>query len=217
MQTIWVYGCSFSEPFQLEGKDKNGDYLPVERDNNGNRILKADYWGSILARNLGFEVRTRSWAGCGWNKIQSEIQKTWMSWDTDDIIIISPSFFSRPTIVEFQDWRTIKYVSLLKSIKEIQTYNEERWLSTIRFTQRAGFRVYTWLVDAVEFESIPENTIPAPDGDINWQNWMMNHKEYWTSLPGEVYEKGDWHFNAECHKVVAERMYNYIKYENTNN
>ena len=61
MNKLWIYGCSFSEPFQLE----NGG--PVW--DNDNRVLSADYWGTHLAKKLNLECVTRSMSGIGWNYI----------------------------------------------------------------------------------------------------------------------------------------------------
>lgn len=72
MNTVCVYGCSFSEPFQLEPGGP-------EWDHQGDRVVKADYWGTHLARQLGLNLVTRSSSGMGLNHILDQISVTWQN------------------------------------------------------------------------------------------------------------------------------------------
>jgi hypothetical protein len=199
MNTVWVYGCSFSEPFQLESGGP-------EWDHQGDRIIKADYWGTHLAKRLGLNLVTRSSSGIGLNHIMDQIAGTWHRWHSDDIVVISPSFFSRVTMPEFIDISVSEHnAHLFRSWDQISQYNQQRWHNYIRLYQTQCRRLYTWCVDD------PSSTaglqlITAPGDLVNWKHWMDQHPEYWQSLPGVVYPLGDWHFNAAGHSAVAERM-----------
>jgi hypothetical protein len=159
---LWVYGCSFSEPFQIE---RGG----AEWDEQGYRKLRADYWGTHLANKLNAECITRSLSGIGWNYITEKIDADVLDWHKDDIIIISPSFFSRVTFNElikidsqseladkFNDWNTVV------------DYNEHRWSRKVATLQHFGYRVYTWVVDQPMFVDLPENLIQAQE-HISWK------------------------------------------------
>ena len=199
MNTVWVYGCSFSEPFQLESGG-------ARIDQQGDRIISADYWGTILARRLGWNLVTRSVSGVGLNHILDQIADTWQRWHSDDIVIISPSFFSRVSIPEFHNISVNEHnAHLFLSWDQISLRNQQRWHSYIRLYTTRCRRLYTWCVDD------PVSTgdlqlITAPGDLVNWKHWMDLHPEYWQSLPGVVYPLGDWHFNAAGHVAVAERM-----------
>lgn len=202
MNKLWVYGCSFSEPFQLE---KSGSVW----DNDNNRIISTDYWGTHLAEYLGLDCITRSKSGIGLNYIARQIEMDFTKWSKDDIIIISPSFLDRVNIMEFTNGDTRQEtVYLYKEWNQIFNYNQQRWGDIVTNCQHAGYRVYTWTVDNITVNL--KNVIPAPDGNINWKTWMDKHYEYWTSLPGVVYPAGDWHFNPWGHCAVAEQMYKVI-------
>ena len=203
MNNLWIYGCSFSEPFQLE------QCGPVW-DNRGNRIIKTDYWGTHLAKKLNLECVTRSKSGIGWNYISHQIEQDVSKWATDDIIIISPSFFDRVNIMEFINGDTRQEtVHLYKDWNDIFDYNELRWRSTITNFQKLGYNIYTWLVNLPK-QGLIDNLITAPDNSIDWKDWMDDHYEYWQSLPGVVYPLGDWHFNEQGHIAVSNRMYEVI-------
>lgn len=202
MNKLWIYGCSFSEPF---GFEQTGPVFDV----NGYRNIKVPYWGTHLAEKLNLTCITRSLAGVGWNYITFQIEQDVRSWSKDDIIIISPSFLSRVNIMEFTNGSTRdELIGFYKSWDEIAKYNKTRWRNTILNYQYLGYNVYTWLVEHVD--ELPPKTIFASDNEANWYNWMTRHYEYWTSLPGIVYPDGDWHFNARGHVAVADRMYEVI-------
>ena len=200
---LWVYGCSFSEPFQIEPGGAQWDDL-------GYRILSTDYWGTHLADKLNAECITRSLSGIGWNYITEKIDTDILDWDKDDIIIISPSFFSRVTFNElikidsqseladkFNDWNTVV------------DYNEHRWARKVATLQHFGYRVYTWVVDMPMFVDMPDNLIRA-HGHESWKAWMDQNKQYWQDPTTNKYPMGDWHFNELGHVAVAEIMYEYI-------
>jgi hypothetical protein len=201
---VWVYGCSFSEPFQLE-------VLGPVWDTEGNRILKANYWGTYLAQKLKMTCKTKSMSGIGLNYIKHQIDLDLVKWKKDDIIIINPSFFTRVNIMEFEDGNTREeIIPFFKEIDKIFEYNQIRWKKTINNLQHLGYNVYTWVVDDPTDVIGLKNIITAPDGNLNWKHWMDKHPEYWFSQPGEIYPLGDWHFNEKAHPVVADRMYEFI-------
>ena len=199
MNKLWIYGCSFSEPFQLE---QHGP----QWDSDNVRIVRTSYWGTHLADYLGLSCVTRSMSGIGLNYIVRQIEQDFTKWSKDDIIIISPSFLDRVNIMEFVNGETRQEtVYLYKSWDEIFNYNQQRWADIVTNYQHVGYNVYTWLVNDVDAEV--KNIIPAPNGNVNWKTWMDDHYEYWTSLPEVVYPLGDWHFNPWGHCAVAEHMY----------
>lgn len=200
---LWVYGCSFSEPFQIE---QGG----AQWNEQGYRIISADYWGTHLAKKLNADCVTRSLSGIGWNYITERIDTDILDWHKEDIIIISPSFFSRVT---FEELIKIDSQSELadkfKDWNEVVAYNERRWARKVATLQHFGYRVYTWVVDRPVFVELPESLILA-QGHVSWKDWMDQHKEYWQDPTTNKYPLGDWHFNEQGHQAVAEIMYNYI-------
>lgn len=187
---LWIYGCSFSLPFGL--------------------TPDADCWGKILAYKLQAEYINRSMNGIGWNYITHQIEQDVSQWSQSDLIIISPSFLERFTCLEYKDIGVPPYTPetchLYKTLDEIYDLNELRWRSTIINYQKLGFNVYTWLVNDPKNGPVM-NMLSTPNNKINWKSWMDEHHEYWTSLPGEKYPLGDWHFNPTGHIAVAERMH----------
>jgi len=171
MNKIYVYGCSFSEPFQIE----QGGPQWNER---GYRILRADYWGTHLAKKFNMGCITRSLSGVSWNYITEQIDQDILDWTKDDLIIISPSFFTRVTMEEFSK-RDVQsdFAGHFKSWDEITVYNEKRWSRKIATLQHLGYNVYTWCVDVVRFVELPKNLITA-EGKVCWKDWMDINKQY---------------------------------------
>jgi hypothetical protein len=206
MKKLWVYGCSFSEPFGLftGGTIINDDY---SRSFHG-----TEYWGTHLAKKLNLECITKSCAGVSWNYINERIDEDIMKWDKEDYIVINPSFFSRVTFEELVKRDSQPDLGLLvKGWDFIVPHNETRWRRKIQTLQYLGYKnVYTWLVDNTNHYDEVDNLITAHGDYVNWKDWMDQHYEYWQSLPGVVFPLGDWHFNARGHVVVADRMYEFI-------
>lgn len=204
MSKMWVYGCSFSEPFQIE----TGGHV---FDEAGYRILKADYWGTHLANKLNLKCCTKSLSGIGWNYIVHQIDLDTLKWSTDDIIIISPSFITRVNIMEYDnEVDTSELIRYYKSCADIMAYNELRWRTKIKTLQHFGYNVFTWRVDEVLNPDEVKNLITAPGDLVNWKDWMDLHKEYWQDPTTNKYPDGDWHFNPQGHLAVANRMYEVI-------
>ena len=206
MSTLWVYGCSFSEPIIL----CNNSFFSEDGTLNH---FDVDYWGTHLAKKLGFNCVTKSRSGIGWNYISHRIEQDIIKWSTDDIIIISPSFFHRTTILEFKDELTAEFniftecSHLLSPIEQIIQYNKERWYLKIKTLQHLNFKVFTWIVDEIANDVTDlNNLILTPDKDINWKDWMDRHHELWIDPANN-----DWHFNKQGHIKVAETMYDFIK------
>jgi len=205
MNNLYVYGCSFSEPFGLVPDGIATINEDLTRDFHG-----VDFWGTHLAERLGINCISKSCAGRGWNYINDRIDEDIISWSKDDIIIISPSYFSRSTIEEFIDPACQhNLVDRFKSWDEITLYNESRWCHKIKTLQYLGYKVYTWAVEPTRYVGEVKNLIPA-DGFYNWKDWMDQHMEYWQDPTRNKYPGGDWHFNPICHVAVANIMYEFI-------
>jgi len=200
---IWVYGCSFSEPFQIQ---QGG----AEWDEHGYRIITSDYWGTHLAKKLNRTCVTRSLSGVGWNYITEKIDEDIMDWSKDDIIIISPSFFSRVTFEELikRDSQS-ELAGQFLEWDQVAKYNELRWARKVDTLQYFNYNVYTWVVDTPRFSALPKNLIKA-EQHISWKSWMDENKQYWQDPTTNKYPLGDWHFNELGHSAVAEIMYNFI-------
>ena len=204
MNKLWVYGCSFSEPFGLQ----QGGAL---WDADGYRIITVDYWGTHLARHLNRQCITRSLSGVGWNYINDRIDEDIVNWHADDIIIISPSFFTRVTFEELTKRDSqAELAAQFKPWDAVYAHNEGRWQRKVQTLQYLGYSVYTWLVDdSASADTLP-NVITAPGEYYNWKHWMDQNKQYWQDPTTDRYPAGDWHFNAPGHIAVAERMRDFI-------
>lgn len=208
MNKLWIYGCSFSEPFGLIPNE-----LPVIFNADKSRYFHGiDYWGTHVANKLNLKCITKSCAGSSWNYINDRIDEDIMTWDKKDYVIINPSFFSRVTFEELIKRDSQSDLGLLmKDWDFIVTHNESRWRKKIQTLHYFGYKnVYTWLVDDTSHYDEVKNLITAPGDYVNWKDWMMQHYKYWQSLPGVVYPSGDWHFNEIGHVAIANRMYDFI-------
>jgi hypothetical protein len=209
MNNLWIYGCSFSEPFGLEVDTPFSlDFASGIRDFKG-----VSYWGTYLANHLGYHCISKGTAGRGWNYINYRIDQDILKWNTNDIIIISPSIFSRIDIIEFEPDKNpiisrnpeFKCHDMMRPIDELTEENKERWKIKVGILQKVGFHIYTWCIDECQNIEQMINLIPAPNNSYNWQDWIYSHKEYWLDV-----ERGDYHFNDNGHKQVANQMYNFI-------
>ena len=204
MNKLWVYGCSFSEPFGIQ----LGGAL---HDEQGYRVITEPYWGTHLAGRLSLKCITRSLSGVGWNYINDRIDEDILNWGKDDIIIISPSFFTRVTFEELikRDSQS-DLVGQFQSWDFVYNHNESRWRRKIATLQHFGYRVYTWLVDHTPHADQVKNLITAPGGYANWKDWMDLNKRYWQDPTTNKYPLGDWHFNVQGHEAVGKRMFQFI-------
>jgi len=208
MNKLWIYGCSFSEPFGLEkdGEPHLLDFATGLRDFKG-----VSYWGSYLAEKLEYECISKSCAGRGWNYMNYRIDQDILEWSINDIIIISPSVFSRIDIVEFEPNKNpiisrnsdFNCQDMMRPLNELIEENQERWKTKIATLQKFGFNVYTWLMDSCENTDTVKNLI-SPETLDTWYDWIQQHPEYWL-VPGK-----DWHFNDQGHLKIANFMYNTI-------
>lgn len=210
MNNLWVYGCSFSEPFGLLPQSTENTIL----EDGLRNFLNIDYWGTHLANKLHYNCVSKGLSGIGWNYISYHVDMDTMKWNKDDIIIISPSFFSRVNINEFYKHNgttTADYVHLLKNVNELILHNETRWQNKIKTLQHFGYNVFTWLVDdGMLPKDDVKNLIKTPEQSHNFKDWMDIHKEYWIDPTTNTYPLGDWHFNTQGHIAVSEVMYKYI-------
>ena len=207
MNRLWIYGCSFSEPFGLV---PNG-LPPIFNADKSRYFYGTDYWGTHLANKLNLECITKSCAGVSWNYINERIDEDIMTWDKKDYVIINPSFFSRVTFEELVKRDSQQDFGLLiKGWDFIVPHNENRWQKKIQTLQYLGYKnVYTWLIDdAIHYNEV-NNLITAPGDYANWKDWLDLHKEYWID-PLAYPPLGDWHFNEIGHIAVANRMYEFI-------
>ena len=201
---LWVYGCSFSEPFGLEQDQPflfNDDF---SRNWNG-----VDYWGSHLAEKLNVQLISKGCSGVGFAYINDRIDEDIIKWEKEDYVIISPSRFARLTMDEFKK-RDILFEPLfqeyLRSVNEITVMQETRWANKINLLHHLGYEnVYTWIVDDTSSVYTLKNLIPAPCGVNNWKIWMDNNPWAWLD-----YARGDWHFSERGHVAVADQMYQII-------
>lgn len=214
MNNLWIYGCSFSEPFGLQSNKV------FTTDNDGTRNYQdVDFWGTHLSKKLHLKCISKAVAGVGWNYINYRIDEDIIKWSTDDIIIISPSMFARLNLLEFKNdnstehiipntfnfYTDCKYcVDYLKTPHEIVKFNQRRWKTKIKTLQKFGFKVYTWLIDTCEEINDIKNIILQPSGNYNWKNWIDNNPDYW------LVANKDWHFNSKGHKELSTLMYEFI-------
>lgn len=203
MSKLWIYGCSFSEPFGIE---KHGPIF----DKEGFRVFTEDFWGTHLARRMDCEIKCKSISGIGWNYINEKIDEDFGYWQQSDTIIVSPSFFSRVTFEETVE-RNIQgsHAEIFKDWDSILMLNLNRWKSKINSLQSLGMNVHTWIVEDHPAARTVNNLILA-DGRYCWKEWMDCHLEYWTDPTREKYPQGDWHFNRQGHCAVADIMYDQV-------
>jgi hypothetical protein len=211
MNNLWIYGCSFSEPFGLTPPLYG---CPILEDGSRD-FYNIDYWGTYLAKKLDYNCISKGLSGIGWNYISHRIDLDILEWDKSDIIIISPSFLSRINIMEFEKnigTNIEDYVHLIKHIDDIVMYNELRWKTKIKTLQYFGYNVFTWLIDnGLTSNDDVTNLIRTPEGSTNFKDWMNLHKDYWTDSTTNKYPDGDWHFNDKGHLALSKIFYNYIK------
>jgi hypothetical protein len=233
MNNIWVYGCSFSEPFGLFIKDpassegvlkkdledffKKSDPKIIENLKDGCREFDADYWGTHLASKLNMNLKSRSWAGVGWNYHNQKIDEDILKWNKDDIIIISPSYWSRVTIdelkVNFSDNPEIYKEAFARLKDEYYITTEKKWANKIKTLQFFGYNVYTWIIEKQATNEVVNNLIPVSNEYIDLYTFMHQDKKYWlgtTHLHLPHVEEYDWHLNPEGHEYISEQMYNFI-------
>jgi hypothetical protein len=208
MRKLWVDGCSFCEPFGLLPTDLPGNTILPDGNRN---FFGVEYWGTHLAKKLGVECVSKGLGGIGWNYIYHQVDLDILKWTKDDLIIISPSFISRVSIMEFEDVSTREeLIKFYKNWSDIIEYNDLRWRTKIKTLQHFGYNVFTWAVNEVSTSAEIKNLITAPGDLVNWKDWMDLHKEYWQDPTTNKYPDGDWHFNPQGHLAVANRMYEVI-------
>jgi len=201
---LWVYGCSFSEPFGLEQ-----DQHFILNDDFTRNWRGVEYWGSHLAQKLNLDLISKGCSGVGFSYINDRIDEDIIKWNKKDYVMISPSRFTRLTMDEFQKRDILFEPEMqihLRDVMEIANMQETRWANKIMLLHHLEYtNVYTWLVDDMSYDHTLKNLIPAADNSINWKDWMDNNAWAWLD-----YAKGDWHFSKQGHIAVADQMYKVI-------
>lgn len=207
MNTLWIYGCSFSEPFGLVPEG-----LPTLNDLDKSRFFHGvEYWGTHLAKLLNVDIVNKSFPGVGWNYINNRIDEDLIKWSKDDYVIINPSFFTRATFEEITKGLSMGDMApILKDSLVVSEFNELRWKHKIETLIHLGYKnVYTWIIDHSKLAESVSQLITTPSLQTNWKMWMDENKEYWID-PIANPPHGDWHFNPQGHIQVAKRMYEFI-------
>lgn len=209
MNNLWIYGCSFSDYYMSDKVDA--------------------FWFEIIAKNFNLQLKHRAISGIGWRRIKNKVDKECTEWDINDLIIISPSLFSRVDIPEFSIGSPLNYidkensfhrwVKYVEPVDMLVKYYEDDWLNTLKYLQKLNSNVWTWSWEKVSYEDIPQ-CIPPPDPYPSWDEWNKKEKQYWVIPYSHVCDDrgtvipGDTHFNTLGHKLVSSHMKKYIKYEN---
>lgn len=199
---LWVYGCSYSQRFNPEMVDIS--------------------WPEIVSDKLNLELNNRAEAGWGWNFIKDRIDEDFIQWSKNDLIIISPSLFSRISVVEMKDPFAspidCPWITELKNFNELHEISENRWKNTILNLLHCGYNVWTWPWNKTKYLGIIPQLIPNPQTsqiEDSWDDWNQNTKQYWCKtyphLINGVWIKHDTHFNNDGHKFIAEYMLKFIK------
>lgn len=200
--TLWIYGCSHSMRF-------NPDVVTTS-------------WPEIIASDIDFDLINRSSPGIGWNIIKDLIDEDFINWTKDDLIIISPSYFSRLSVLEMKDPFLRPTPKLwfddLKEYSELARMTEDRWHNTIINLTHVGYNVWTWTWDRTIYTDTP-NLIPPPQTEKkerSWEEWNKNTRQYWSKpYPHECgtgnWLDGDSHLSNAGHEFVAKHMQKYIK------
>lgn len=210
MRKLWVYGCSFSDY-----------YMPDKVET---------FWFELLAKKFHLQINHRAVSGIGWRRIKSKIDSECLQWDPEDLIIISPSLFSRVDIPEFsldgpldhleKENNAHKWIRYIEPIDLLSRYYEEDWYHTVSYLHKINTNVWTWTWDSTIYTDVHQ-LIPPPDTFESWSEWNKEEKQYWViPYPHICDDKGtvipgDTHFNTSGHKFIGAHMLNYIKYENS--
>jgi hypothetical protein len=211
MNKLWVYGCSFSDDYMSHAIDIA--------------------WFNIIADKFNLELASKGVSGVGWRRIKSWIDRDCVKWNENDLIIISPSLFSRIDLPEFymdephgKTGETtedlLKWIVYTEPIDRIYYYYEEQWRDTVKLLSRLHKNVWTWAWEKSTTSELP-HLIPPPLGYESWDNWNKNNKQFWIvpyrhdcTGKGDFID-GDTHFNTDAHNFVANHMLKYIQYENS--
>ena len=209
MNSIWVYGCSWSEPYGL--------YEEGVMNPDGLRYYDGEiYWGDHLANKLNMNLKSCSMPGKGRNYHTNKIDEDILKWDMDDIIIISPSHWGRITINEFEESLDSTQPYIVRQLKNLDVLcreTEKKWSNKIKTLQFFGYNVFTWIIDKQITNEVVHNLIPVSTEYIDLDTFMKHNKEYWigtthSRLPH--IEETDWHLNPQGHEYISEQMYNFI-------
>ena len=221
MRNLWIYGCSFSYPF-WDGEIKDAG-VP--------KITTAEGWPSILSKKLNYKYQNRAQPGYGWNHISYNLEKDIVEGRIrkDDIIVISPSFFSRVTFPEVDEEKIPNQDLTEFAARYCYDHSTFVQMNIKRFTYKLltlkelGYNVAGWIwanpVDVGDsfhdpyLLKVKESLIPAPDGNLIWEDWIIKNPECMV-IPGELRPDfgwdGDTHFSSYGHKIAAEQIYSSV-------
>jgi len=213
---LCVYGCSFS--FAYWDATMGAAGIPEYKISQG--------WPSILSEKLNLVCNNRADGGIGINTITYRLDEDILEGKTtkDDIIILSPSYFSRITLPEI-DFTVLDYDRWLDFLarysiesNKVHLMNTKRFVNKILTLKELGYKIYGWIweepINSVYLDLIRENLIPAPNGEYGWEKYVLTNTVC-MSRPGKldpsVYPPpADSHFSIEGHKIAAEQMYKVI-------
>jgi len=156
MNTLFTFGCSYTQGFNLS--ENNNNYCRFKEYRNGD--LPKD-WPTLLSEKLGFELKNYGENASGNNQIFQEICSHCNEFSDGDIVIIGWTFIDRYRWVDYENNTWVKHGSgnineqhISKSTHEEivynrthpfyieEIYNYEKIIDELSFNK--NFKVYYW-------------------------------------------------------------------------
>ena len=221
MNTLHIFGCSYSEPFSSNTYDEYVNYL--------NYTPKS--WSELLSESLDFKLNNTSEGGSSNEEIFEKFCINMDSYKKGDIIIIQWSFLHRFRLAaeDGNGWERfgicnnadnwpVDFINgfALNKTKDVwkkQLYNFHKIIDKI--CHEVGCKVYYWYVGN-EFIYDQENLKNMNQYLLNdvGINPLLYIQDNLGEVPIEVETNGsvkDQHFGISAHKTISKLFLNQIK------
>lgn len=183
-------------------------------------------WFKIIAECYSLELIHRAKSSWGWNRIRYSILQDLVDWNKTDLIIISPSLFSRVDVIEMNvdspsELETNPWIEYVDLVDKRYKFVEDEWANLVKFLYNNNYNIYTWAFEEVKHNVLPSECLISPPVPYrSWSDWNLDSSENWI-IPyphpggdgGKMLEK-DSHFSNKAHIKLSEHFINHIdKYE----
>lgn len=168
MNTIHIFGCSLSSPYELFLYDKLKDYLKFH-----NQSLPK-IWGELLSEKLGYKLNNLAEPSSGNDSIFHKYINTIDDIESGDIVIIGWSYLSRFRWIAGENWtkktpsigygsdkltsqQTIEEILINRShkLREYEVYDYEKII--YKLNSLNNVETYFWSSDERIINNLPES------------------------------------------------------------
>jgi hypothetical protein len=235
MKNLWIFGCSFSQPFfeYMHPNNEDSGYNKYKKYHDGKFPLT---WSELLAKKIGFQLKNCAKGGSCNYRIINRFNKFCHEIQEDDIVIIQWTLNERFWVENYGELVEVSALAHCKkpdftdnSLEEWFVHrNKKSWVNEIYDFQlmmdnmaRLGkFNIFYWSADDQiinsenhEFKSNPKYLMNFATGSVI--EYLNNKYNGQLTIEAETNgEVSDVHYGVKGQQLLCDLIYDDLKNKN---